>query len=347
VAAMHGAHAQVPSAAEVSIALRLPGSTRRTVRDAVGADLTRTFGPRGTIHLVPTRDLGTWTSALGAVPRGRDPFAADVRLSEDQRQAVVSAIGDALLESELTVDELDAEVVRRTDSWAGELVMPAFQTFWPRWRQAVGDAARAGVLVFGAPRGRRVTYTHPRRLDPTFAPSGERALPSFLRGYLAAYGPSTPEHLARWLNAPEPWCRSLFDTADVEPVLVDGTSMWVNPGDTGSMRLGRSVQLLPYFDALAVGFVPREAMFPGRAAERALARNQAGNFPVLLVDGVVRGVWHQKRSGRRVAVTVETWSDLGPSRLRALHDQIARLGEILEASDITLTMGPVHVGPHA
>jgi hypothetical protein len=106
------------------------------------------------------------------------------------------------------------------------------------------------------------------------------------------------------------------------------------------------VRLLPYFDALGVGFAPREEMFPGRAWARAQARTQAGNYPVLLVDGVVRGVWHQRRSGRRIEVTVETWADLGPSRLRALEAQVARLGEVLEGAP-RLTLGEVTVGPHA
>ena len=56
-------------------------------------------------------------------------------------------------------------------------------------------------------------------------------------------------------------------------------------GHAGVRRSG----LLPYFDAYAVGCHPRERLFPGAAAERALARGQAGNRPVLLVDGVVAG----------------------------------------------------------
>ena len=132
----------------------------------------------------------------------------------------------------------------------------------------------------------------------------------------------------------------------MERVDVDGREAWVNAGDTSPARLGRSVRLLPYFDGLPIGFQPRAQLFPGRAAERALARGQAGNYPVLLVDGVVRGVWHQRRAGRYVDVTVETWEPLSPSRARALEAQVERVGEILEAIP-RLTVGPVTVGPHA
>jgi len=348
VAAMHGAQAQIASAAELSVALRVPGATRATVRDALAdGSVTRTFGPRGTIHLLPTCDLATWLGALGAVPSG-SPFADDVRLSPEQTDAVVAAVGDALMDrGELTVVELDEEVAARAGSWAGDLVMPAFQGFWPRWRQAVSRAAHAGVLVFGAGRGRQVTYTHPGHRDPGFQPlAADEALPRFLRGYLRAFGPATPEHLARWMNAPLTWTQRLFDPDRVERVLVDGREAWVDPGDTDGAALGRSVRLLPYFDALPIGFQPREEMFPGRALERATARGQAGNYPVVLVDGVVRGVWHHRRAGRYLDVTVETWEDLSPTRTRALETQVERVGEILDGTP-RLTLGPVQVGPHA
>ena len=344
--AMHAVHAQVMPAAEVSVAIRVPGATRETVAAALAdGSLTKVFGPRSTVHLVPTTDLPAWVGALGAVPPGRSPFAADVRLSDEQRDDVLAAIGEALLLGDLTVDELDREVVARAGSWAGELVMPAFQGFWPRWRQAVADAGARGLLVFGAPRGRLVTYTHPRRRDPAFAPwPAERALPWFRDGYLRAFGPASPEHLARWLVAPVAWCTDLFTGA--EEVAVDDGTAWVCAGDTAPEGLGRSVRLLPYFDALTVGFVPRSAMFPGRAWERALARGQAGNFPVVLVDGVVRGVWHQRSRGRYVEVTVETWGSFGALRRRQLDAQVERLGAVLGRTP-RLTRGPVSVGPHA
>ena len=351
VAAMHAAHAQIMSAAELSVGLRLPGSTRATVRDALWRErsLTKTWGPRGTVHLVPTRDLAMWTGALASVPRTGSPFASDVRLTPEREAEVVAAVADAVQEDELTIDELDAAVVERTGSWAGDLVMPAFQVLWPRWRQAISVAGAQGALVHGAGRGRKVTYTSPRRADPGFAPAAPaEAVPQFLHRYLAAYGPATPSQLARWMAAPQTWASEVFAAAGsaVEPVVVDGEEAWVNAGDTDGDELGRSVLLLPYFDALAVGFVPRETLFPGRAAERALARGQAGNFPVLLVDGVVQGVWHQRRTGRKVHLTVETWADLTAERRRRLDEQVDRVGEVLEAVP-DLTLAPVTVGPHA
>ena len=82
--AVSGVHAQVLSAAEVSAALRVEGATREDVRRALWEDrtLVKTFGPRGTVHLLPAADLGRWMAALGALP-WRSPFPDGVRMTDD------------------------------------------------------------------------------------------------------------------------------------------------------------------------------------------------------------------------------------------------------------------------
>lgn len=354
--AMLGAHAQVLSAAELSVALRLEAATRATVRDALRADgtLVKTYGPRGTVHLLPSADLPLWTGALSAIPAGADPMPPDVRMTEEQTEAVLTAIGEALADRDLTVDELTDAIVERTGPWAGDRVMEAFQDKWPRWRQVTHRAAHRGVLCFGPNRGRRVTYTNPHRVLPGFTPiDGAAAQAELVRRYLRAYGPASPRYFARWLAAPRGWAGEVFAAAaasgEIEEVVYEGGSAWVVAGDTDfPAEPPEGVRLLPYFDAFAIASQPRELLFPGRAFERALGGGQAGNHPVLLVDGTVAGVWHQRRSGRRIAVTVEpiAGGTLSPRRRRALEEQVERVGEVLEGR-AELSVGKVAVGPHA
>ncbi len=346
-----GAHAQVMPAAEISTALRMAAATRTDVREALWTEhsLIKTRGPRGTVHLLASEDLPMWTGALSSLPSSRGPYPEDVGMTAEQTDRVVAAIADALHDAELTVDELTAAIVERVGPWAGDPVMDAFQTKWPRWRQAEHTAANRGALCFGPTQGRRVTYTDPSRWLPGFRPAdGRAAVADVIRRFLYAYGPATPQQFAQWLGAPRRWAADRFDEMgdDLERVDVEGTLSWVAAGDTTAASTPpRGVRLLPYFDAYAVGCHPRERVFPGRAAERALAGGQAGPFPVLLVDGVVAGVWHQRRSGKRIAVTVEPLHPLSVRRRRELDDQVERIGEILEGSP-SLTIGTVTVGAH-
>jgi hypothetical protein len=345
-AAVSGVHAQILSAAEVSAAVRVEGATRADVRRALWEEqsLVKTFGPRGTVHLLPTADLGRWMAALGAVPH-QSPFPDGVRMSAEETTTVIDAIRTALTDAALTVDELTEAVGDLAGAWAAEPVMPAFQTLWPRWRQATDRAAYAGALCYGPDRDRKVTYTRPPDTEQVDA---DQAVDWAISSYLRGYGPATAASFAPWFGCTPAWATErMSGHADLERVELDGEPAYDLRGARYDGEQPGGVRLLPYFDAFVVGSRPRHRLFPGRAAERALVPSgQAGNYPVLLVDGEVAGVWHQKRSGRRIAVTVEPLRRLPKARVAALEEQVARLGEVLEG-DATLTIGEVTVGPHA
>ena len=65
-----GVHAQILIAGELAIGRRIAGATRSDVQRALWEErsLVKTFGPRGTVHLLATADLPMWTGALSALP---------------------------------------------------------------------------------------------------------------------------------------------------------------------------------------------------------------------------------------------------------------------------------------
>ena len=350
VAAMAGTHAQVMSAAELTIGLRAAGTTRLDVREALWSErsVIKTFGPRGTVHLLPAEELPLWTAALSSVPVSANAASADVRMTSEQTEEVVAAITKVLDGAELTIDELSEAVIEATGPWAGDLVMPAFQGMWPRWRQALHLAGIRGALCFGPNRGRKVTYTSPQRWLPGFRPAEtQTALAHVVKRYLHAYGPSTPQRFAHWLSAPTRWAVDVFGSLhdELQRVEVEGAPAWVTRDDLEVPSTPpQGVRLLPYFDGYAyrVGNQPPELLYPGDAGERVLR----GNFQALLVDGVVAGLWHHRRSGRRLRLTVESLIPLSPARLDDLGHQAERVAAVLEAEP-DLVLGPVTVGGHA
>ena len=348
-----GAHAQVLSAAELSIGRRIAGATRSDVQRALWQErtLVKTFGPRGTIHLLATADLPMWTGALQALPSSVPTHPDGVRFTPGEAEDVIAAMGAALADAELTVDQLTEAIADRAGPWAVEQTMEAFGGTWPRWRQLTSTAAQRGMLCFGPDRDRKVTYTNPRRWLPGFRPAdGDAALRALLTRYLYAYGPATPEHFAKWLGIPPRSAAVLFGgmAGELETVELAGEPAWTLAGDTAAPpRPHRGIRLLPYFDAYLVAGQPRERLYPGAAAIRALTpAGQAGNYPVLLVDGVVGGVWHQRRSGRKLAITVEPLHELTAAHRRQLGDDVDLVGAVMEAP-ATLTVGTVTVGAHA
>jgi hypothetical protein len=354
-----GIHAQVLSAGELGLAMRVEGATRTDVRRALWDErtLVKAHGIRGTVHLLPADELGLWLGAVSAVAGPLDQAGATEPFTPDEVDDVVRGMGEVLDGAALTNDALTEALAEHVGPWASRSVAGGFQQAWPRWREVVHVAARRGLLVYGPDEGRKVTYTNPRSWLPELEVGPpDASLDEVVRRYLHAYGPARPEHLARWLAANvgkvRPRWQALVDGGELAPVQVQGDAdgpSWVLAGDTTfaeEVTPADELRLLPYFDAYGIGAAPRPLVFPGRASVRALAGGQAGNFPLLLRNGVVAGVWHQKRSGSKVAVTVEPLRPL-PKRLhRRLDEQVERLGAILEATP-SLTVGEVTVGPHA
>jgi len=350
VAAMAGAHAQVMSAAEISVGMRTAKAIGSDVPEALweSRTLVKTYGPRGTVHLLPATDFPAWLGALSALPGNPNRFPDGIRLSAEQEAAVIDAVSDALRGgTALTAEELDEAVTERCGDWAADPVIPAFQpqNFWPRWRQAISVAAHRGALCFGPNRGRKVTY-----MSPGLSPSPtDEGLAFVVRAYLTAYGPATPANFAKWFGAPPSWATKVF--ADLRDSLTEvgfeGTTAYLAAHDTEFPdERPQGVRLLPYFDAYGVAGQPRDRLFPGPAAGRALNRGQAGNFPVLLRDGMAAGVWHLKKSGKKAQVTVEALADLDSAGLAELHAQVDRIGAILDVKP-ELVLDKVTVGPHA
>jgi hypothetical protein len=350
--AMCGAHAQVMSASELSIAIRTAGATRMDVRSALWQEhsLVKTYGPRGTVHILPAQDLPMWCGALSATPYGQTGDPKHELLKPDQHTAILEGMAAVLAQDELTTDELTEALVERLGSWAGDPVMDAFQSKWPRWRIAQATAGVRGALCFGANRGNKVTFTNPRRWLPDFQPADERSALSWLvKRYLYAYGPATSDQFAKWLAVPPRWAADLFESLadELQRADFEGSLTWIIKGDNDfSAPKAQGVRLLPYFDAYTIGSHPRERLFPGKASERALNNGQAGNFPVLLIDGTVAGVWHQRRTGKQIHITVEPLEELTPVLHRGIEEQAERIAEILEGK-AQLTIGAVTTGPHA
>lgn len=351
VARMCGAHAQVMTAAEWSIGLRLAGSRKEDIHAALWTErsLVKTFGPRGTVHVLSAADLPQWTAALTALS-SRPASLANTFLTPDQADEVIAAIGAAVPAAELTLDELGQAVITQCGPWAGDPVIPAFNGMWPRWRQALSLAGARGVLCFGPGRDRNVTYTSPRTWLPGFQPTvpGGAALEWLVTRYLTAYGPATPKQFGQWLGAPRPWAAELFDSlaGRLHEVELEGTTAWLPADNPIPIDDADGVRLLPYFDPYVVGCHPRPSLFPGVAAERGLNRTgQAGTRPVVLIDGLVGGLWHQRRSGRSIAITVEVFGTLTPRRHTELAAEAARLGEFFGCA-CTMTLGPVTARSH-
>jgi hypothetical protein len=330
-----GVHAQVLSSAELTLWARVeepaPGWVDRALW--VERSLVKTWAMRGTLHLLPSDELGRYVGALARLrPRHHVPaWQRAYGLTRDQADAMLAAVAEALDGEPLTREALaaavgecvgDATVAERLGSGFGELLKPA---------------ALAGDLCFAPNDGRLVRFTRPVSWLSGFTPPGpdEAAAEAVVRTYLRAYGPAPREQFQRWFGITSPaeagrWIAALGD--EVCEVDVQGARGWMLAADVGEAAAAEPsgvVRLLPAFDHYVVA-APRDA--PAVLAEEHRARvyrAQGWLSPVLLVDGAIAGVWSHEVKGDRVAIAVEPFARVGREVRAGVEAEAARLAAFL------------------
>ncbi|MBT2233892.1 winged helix DNA-binding domain-containing protein [Nonomuraea sp. NEAU-A123] len=255
-----------------------------TVADVEAAwrdrEIVRTWGPRGTLHFVHTDDL-PWIHALT-----RNATNTTRRLHQE------GVTGDDLLplidrtlagQGPLTKAELAERLAGRA---SGQGIV-----------HLVALAAHHGLAVLGPPRGGKPTYVHAADwLGAPIVPEPDRdrALTELAHRYRRAHHPSTPEDLAAWSGLPLGAARTAWSLAGP-------------PAAVGLPASTQLVRLAPAFDEYLLGWKSRDPILPAEHARKVFP---GGGIlrPVVLVDGMIAGVWGRKGS----EVTVSPFGEPAP-----------------------------------
>ncbi len=332
VAEVCGIHAQVPSSADLQVWARVAEVGPQDVRDALWEhrSLVRTWCMRGTLHLLAADDLPLYVAALRTHDRWwKGAWLRMIGCGEEELRAILDAIRESLTARPLTREQLADQVAERVGPHARERMLSG-------WGEMLKPAAFQGSLIFGPPQGQSVTFVRPdawlsewRELD-----SGQ-AWREIVRRYLRVYGPAAREELARWWGMqPAPAGRILAASAgDLVAVDVEGYRAWALAEDVAGMQAAPPrlpARLLPGFDVYVAGTRPRASLVDRHFEDRVF-RKAGWISPVVLVEGMVAGVWGHERSGGRIQVTVEPFQRLSGEHRRQLGEQADRLGSFLGA----------------
>jgi hypothetical protein len=316
----------VMSAAELALAARSEGLSPERVQEGLWErrELVKTWCMRGTLHLLPSRDLGLWAAALSRRSQWRrEAWLRYFGVTLEEMDSLIAGIGASLDGTGKTREELAAAA---PEHLADQLLRG--------WGTLLKPVAYQGSLVFGPNRGRNVTFVHPERwLGHLERPDYDEALREIFLRFVRAYGPATHEDFARWWGGDAAPARRVRESLgeQLEPVEAEGRQAWVLAGDVDLLREldpPRSVHLLPNFDLYTLHYRPREAFLPAGTYDR-VYRVAGWISPVVLYDGAVAGVWEHKKRPRKVELRVELFVR-ETKRLRAgIQRESRRLAEFL------------------
>jgi winged helix DNA-binding protein len=335
-----GLQAQLLSAAELALSARVPELTQRDVRNALWSkrSLVRAWTVRGTIHIVAAADLPLWAAALGRRRFWESPeWLARYELTRREAAAIFDRVVDALDRGPLTREQIADAVVAKL----GDRYRPRIASFWG---DLLAPVTYMGKLCFGPSQGPNVTFVRADRwVDGWKDRDPDEAWAELARRYLRAYGPATVPAMARWFG---------IEPAEAERVLralggaIRSTERgWVLTHDHRTPRKlpHPSVRLVPQYDCYVMGCQPREEIVPVAVRDRIRTFKRgrwegAAGVPVLIVDGIIAGVWSRTERRERIAIAVESPLRLTSAQRGAVRRDAERVGRFLgRPADVSLT----------
>jgi hypothetical protein len=326
-----GIQAQDAPAAALAVRSRSVGLVVIDVEQARVHDrsIIRTWGPRGTLHLLASDDIGWLLPLFGPVfVAGDRRRREELGLSEDTCVRGMRIMRNVLTnEGPLT----RADLVER-------LSMKGLSLEGQARPHLLARAALEGLICFGPDRSAEPTYVLLNdwidQKHTGHSLTEDEAYAALTRRYLSAYGPATPGDQAAWSGLPLNKTRATWQRIEGELLEVETASSPVWMLKTQSARLDELhaptsiVRFLPRFDIYLLGYQKRDLAVSPQYAKRI---NAGGGIvhPTVLVDGRIVGTWKSKREKNRFVVMVDPFERLAPEIDEGLEAEIEDMARFL------------------
>jgi hypothetical protein len=314
------AQAQEPRAARLAFRARSRALTAEDVDRARTEErsILRAWVMRKTVHLFPSEDAG-WLVPLFAptIVRWSRKRLSDFGLDHaGQTRALAVLHGAVDRDGPLTRSELAQRLEEAGFNTANEFKVHL-------WLLATLD----GELCLGPDRGGQTCLV--RTEDWIGRPetrSREDSLAELARRYIRAYAPASDRDLARWAGLPLRDARAGIEeiAGELAEVSVAGETL-LRPKRPPRAPAGPTVRLLGAYDNYNLGYGSRDFYLPPEHAKRVVPGGGIVR-PAIVVDGAIVGTWASKRSGKRLAVSLEPFEPLPPDVEEVLDAEVQDVG---------------------
>ncbi len=330
-----GIQAQIMSAAELALFTRVEGLSPQDVRSALWQDRTliKTWAMRGTLHLLSASEFPLYVAARGwhATPAWSNYFAEFGLTTPAQQESFLSAIPHVLEQGPMTRQQLADAVAKQTGiARVRDLIISA------NWGSPLKPSAYRGDLCFGPSRGQHVTFVNPKTWVGTWQYiEPELALKQFVRLYLQAYGPATPEDFTRWWGGKITQTKKLFKSMrdELEEVEVEGWQGFALRSTLEpiqSLEASETIHFLPLFDAYTLGLGRGIEPLLSQAYKKLVFRPQGWISAVVLLNGSIQGVWQYTVRRLQTVVKVRLFSTPTASIRKGIEAEAERLGDFFK-----------------
>ena len=274
---------------------------------------------RMTVHLFPAEDFG-WLA----------PIFADRIKGFSLRRLAALGVSDAARDRGLAAARRALEAEGRLTR--SEALRLAAEAGFPASVQTRTHLSMllvvGGDACIGPDEGRESVFVatrewvgEPERRDR------EDALAELARRYFAAFAPATERDFAFWSGLPLRECRVGIEriARELREVQIPGATAFAPRGWQARSPRSPVVRLLPAFDTYLMGYENRMHATDENGEQRILPGGGVLR-PTICVDGRFAGLWSNKRSGRRLTVSLDPFEPLDDEVMDALEDEVADIG---------------------
>jgi hypothetical protein len=350
---MTGAQAQLFSAAQLSLGIRMQGLQLEDIQKALEKKtLVKASCMRRTLFLVPSKHLALFTRGVAR--------RSEKEINWALRQGVPARTLDAAIDAVLRVmDEplTRTEIAERASRILGLKIREVQGGGWGSQRKLAGvqvghltypvvyllsTAAARGVFCYGPYRRGEPTFVRADAWIPRWKDiPKEEAERMLLHKYLQTYGPATPADFAMWTSTGLTEARQLWvdEAKYLATVDVEGWKGTILRKDLDALAKSAlpstHVRLLPYFDTFILGHKERAHLMDKQHFPK-IYRPQGWVSPVVLVDGRVAGVWNYKQEKNRLVISLEKFASFSRPVLTRLREEAQHVGSFLGNKNVDL-----------
>lgn len=300
--------------------------------------LVKMWCMRGTIHIIPSKDLPVYVNALKRMWFEHHGRFMQTPEWPSLERTLLPKILEALAEKPLRRKELDSRV--------RSLLEKGKKDFDPRVFSSWGGILKVtnyyGLTVFAEPCGKESCFA---RLDKWLPHvdlneiSEEQARTKLLLKYLHCYGPASAEDFACWSGLLTSEANGIIEANlnRLGEVCVENSKklFWMLKEDfkaleTIDLQEEAAPRLLPKFDSYLLGHKDRTRIIDEQFRQQVFRPVVGDIAATILVNGRIAGMWTYKKTKTKLSVILTPFRRLGKKTVAELERLVKGLGDFMD-----------------
>ncbi len=338
-----GLHSQLPLTPYFSLWNRIKDFKPEMLDDALyrKKNLVRTWFMRGTLHIIPSKDLPVYHHALKHMwfeHQGRYMNSPEWPNRRQRENEIYPKIVEVLAERPLRRKELSD----KTQILLGHASQP-YERLFSAWGGILKETSYLGLTVYAEPCGKEARFARLDQWLPNInldETNETQARKELLLKYLRCYGPASAQDFACWsgLLISEATSTLKASAAVLQQVKATGTerALWMLKEHLKALRsldLEEEVPpcLLSKYDSYLLGHKDRKRIIKDQHINQVYHPVAGDIAATVLVNGRIVGTWTSKKTAKTVTVFVKLLEKLRRETLTSLKPVVQELGTFMNA----------------